>query len=545
MLLLLALACRDMPTEELPADDLDGDGVARPKDCDDENPHRHPGAIEVCDGSDQDCDGLVDEGVTVIGYHDSDGDGHGVATPYSIGCQIPEGYAPQDDDCDDANSTVFPGAPESCNGDDDDCDQEVDEAGAEGETEWFVDADGDGYGSTSVWACNQPGGTSVDSGDCDDDSAAYNPGATEACDEPTDYNCDGSVGFADNDADGFAACLECRDDDAAVNPGAVESCNGTDDDCDGEADEPGAEGETEWYVDGDGDGYGSASTLACDTPAGHVEVDGDCDDTDAGAHPDGTETCNGIDDDCDGNVDESSADADTWYADNDGDGHGDASASVASCDAPAGHVAAGDDCDDTDATVSPSARESCNAVDDDCDGAVDQGENALGGAWRDDFDDNDISDWTVLGGGWSASGGVVTGYSTSHIGPDFVRSTPMDGSEDSYTLVTRAMGNHDMGLVLAYADPSNYCGFHLLQGLDLYLTTGNNVEEVVGTAAHDALSYYELRAELSPEHVDLYLDGLLIFSDDASCDDFVRTGDIGLQVHQDHLAYFDELCVEW
>ncbi len=66
-----------------------------------------------------------------------------------------------------------------------------------------------------------------------------------------------------------------------------------------------------------------------------------------------------------------------------------------------------------------------------------------------------------------------------------------------------------------------------------------------GTAVCDASVYYDVRAELSPENVDLYFDGTLVYSGDAGCDNFYRTGDVGLQVHQDHVAWFDEVCVEW
>ena len=83
------------------------------------------------------------------------------------------------------------------------------------------------------------------------------------------------------------------------------------------------------------------------------------------------EICDDEDDDCDGEIDEDATDAPTWYADGDDDGYGVAGTTVVACDAPSGHVAVAGDCDDGDPAVSPAASEACNAVDDDCDGAVD------------------------------------------------------------------------------------------------------------------------------------------------------------------------------
>ena len=129
---------------------------------------------------------------------------------------------PADEDCDDNNAEVFPGAAESCDGLDNNCDGSVDEGVL---STFYVDGDGDGYGDTAqpVEACEAPEGASALGDDCDDEDAAFNPGASETdCDDPNDYNCDGSTGFADNDSDGFAACQECDDGDAAVNPDATE-----------------------------------------------------------------------------------------------------------------------------------------------------------------------------------------------------------------------------------------------------------------------------------------------------------------------------------
>jgi hypothetical protein len=106
-------------------------------------------------------------------------------------------------------------------------------------------------------------------------------------------------------------------------------------------------------VDVDGDGW----------PAGE-----DCADDDPSIHPGATERCNGIDDNCDGALDDVLG---TWYPDDDGDGFGDLSAPEPGCERPNGFVTDGTDCDDRDPQVYPGARERCNLEDDDCDGVAD------------------------------------------------------------------------------------------------------------------------------------------------------------------------------
>ncbi len=307
-----------------PVEDADGDlFTVEQGDCDDADASVHPGAEEVCDGLDQDCDGVADEGVTGTFYADADGDGFGDAATVTEAC---EGAVENADDCDDTRADVFPGATEACDGADNDCDDAVDE---EGLTTWYTDADGDGFG--------------------DPLTAALDCGADGRVPDPTD----------------------CDDTDAAVFPGATEVCNQVDDDCDGTNDE----GVTDtWYIDYDSDGFGSSAytRAACTAPAGYVATDDDCDDTEAAVNPDATEVCNEVDDDCDGTVDEDdAADAPTWYADADGDGWGDSVLPAVSCESPAGYVEPDGDCDDTDPTVYPGASERYDGVDDDCDGTVD------------------------------------------------------------------------------------------------------------------------------------------------------------------------------
>jgi hypothetical protein len=265
--------------------------VSNSSDCNDGNSAINPAATEVCDGVDNNCNGQTDEGF------DLDGDG----------------YTSCNGDCNDNNAAINPGASEVCDGIDNDCDTFIDDAdpSVSGQPTWYADADGDGYGnlSSTTLACVQPAGYVANSTDCNDGNSAINPGATEVCDG-IDNNCNGQTdeGF-DLDGDGYTSCNgDCNDNNAAINPGASEVCDGIDNDCDGLTDsaDPSVIGQATWYADTDGDGYGNAmsSVQACTQPAGYVANSTDCDDLNAAVNPGATEVCNGIDDDCDGSVDE-------------------------------------------------------------------------------------------------------------------------------------------------------------------------------------------------------------------------------------------------
>ncbi|MBK7887491.1 MAG: putative metal-binding motif-containing protein [Bacteroidetes bacterium] len=125
---------------------------------------------------------------------------------------------------------------------------------------YYVDGDNDGYGAgAATSSCAPIAGSVLVDGDCDDNTAAVNPAATEVCN--IDDNCNGLT------------------DDGLVF--------------------------LNYYVDGDNDGYGAgAATSSCAPIAGSVLVDGDCDDNAAVVNPAATEVCNSIDDDCDGSIDE-------------------------------------------------------------------------------------------------------------------------------------------------------------------------------------------------------------------------------------------------
>jgi hypothetical protein len=352
--------------------DADGDGSPADIDCDDADATRFPGADELCNELDDDCDGSTDEDATdrATVYADADGDGAGDPDRSLETCTVPEGYVATADDCDDADPAIGPTASEvcddrdvdeNCNGSADDADATVDLT--TGST-FYADTDADGYGdaTTEVVACDLPAGDVTVADDCDDLRADIHPGAIEICDATdTDEDCSGAADDAD-------AGLDARTTFA-------------------------------WYEDLDGDGYGDASTAisTCDVPAGYVSDATDCDPTRADVNPGGTEVCDDADsdEDCDGGADNADPGAfgeSTWYADTDGDGHGDPAATLAACDQPAAYVAEATDCDDAASAVYPGAPEQCDGIANDCD---------TSGAWTSDAELG-VASWIDAAGGWSA-----------------------------------------------------------------------------------------------------------------------------------------------
>ena len=159
-------------------------------DCDDADAGTSPGAAEVCDGEDDDCDGTADEGVEITWYEDVDGDGYGVSATTFEACTRPTGFAAIATDCDDADALEHPGATEQCDGLDNDCDGTADDGVTY--SDWYADIDGDGFGdpsSTAVNDCLAPTGTSDDPTDCDDGDPFVRPSGIELC-NGTDDDCD-------------------------------------------------------------------------------------------------------------------------------------------------------------------------------------------------------------------------------------------------------------------------------------------------------------------------------------------------------------------
>ncbi len=269
--------------------------LADATDCDDTRTNVHPGATEVCGGTDEDCDGLTDMSDPSVSdartwYIDRDRDGFGASDYTLAACTLPSGYDDDATDCDDGDATAYPGATEAPDRVDDDCDGTVDEGTS------LYDDDGDGYSEAD--------------GDCDDADATRHPGATEVVDG-VDQDCDGLVDEGtsayDDDGDGVSEVGgDCDDADPTRFPGRVETCNGRDDDCDSFVDDadPGLSlaSATTWYRDADGDLHGDAGATrrACTLPRGYVPDAEDCDDTDALTFPGADEPCGTGDRDCDG-----------------------------------------------------------------------------------------------------------------------------------------------------------------------------------------------------------------------------------------------------
>ena len=177
----------------LSACDRDGDGSRRRHDCDDFDPDRFPGNREVCDGIDNDCDYAVDENLTRTFYRDADGDGRGTRLGEIRDCARPVGYSDLAGDCDDGDRTVYAGAPERCDGKDNDCDGFVDVDGSYAQL-YSPDLDGDGHGDRYARevSCLAAVGWAPNADDCDDGDAGVNPRAAEVCDGK-DNDCDGSI----------------------------------------------------------------------------------------------------------------------------------------------------------------------------------------------------------------------------------------------------------------------------------------------------------------------------------------------------------------
>ncbi len=252
------------------------------------------------------------------------------------------------DDCDDSNIRVHPGMAETTA---DSIDQDCDGVDA-----CYTDNDGDNYGTTPIidgssLDCASGRGAAVAT-DCDDTDSTVHPGASEVVADSIDQDCDSVDScYTDDDGDNYGTTVvidgsslncttgrgapfstDCDDTDASIHGGSTEiPYDGIDNDCvDGD------------LTDVDGDGF----DCAC------VSGGTDCDDGDAGVHPGATESADGVDEDCDGTVDEVT----DWY-DDDGDGWSEA----------------GGDCDDSDSGTHSGATEVCNGQDDDCDGTIDEG----------------------------------------------------------------------------------------------------------------------------------------------------------------------------
>jgi hypothetical protein len=169
--------------------------VKNPLDCNDANSEVHPDATDTsCDGVDSNCDGQTDEDGMVSSFLDADGDGYGneTATPV-IQCEVPDGFAPNNDDCNDDLVAINPNASDICDHVDNNCNNIVDE---DAPIVCFTDADGDHYGDPMLPVTGCPGecpeGSAEDGTDCDDTTIARSPGRFESCDA-LDNDCDSAT----------------------------------------------------------------------------------------------------------------------------------------------------------------------------------------------------------------------------------------------------------------------------------------------------------------------------------------------------------------
>ena len=248
--------------------DEDEDGFYSSQDCNDNDAAIYPGAAEVCDALDNDCNGLVDDGLQIHTYFvDSDNDSYGDAAASMDTCAVqpPTGYVANASDCDDNNPDIHPDMTETCDGIDNNCNGMVDD-GLQINT-YFVDSDNDNFG---------------------DATASMDTCATEP-----------PAGYAANASD-------CDDSNPDIHPGITEICDGIDNDCSGTADD----GLTvyTYYLDSDNDSYGDAAittdTCADAAPSGYVLNALDCNDGNADINPDAMEIADGLDNNCNGMIDE-------------------------------------------------------------------------------------------------------------------------------------------------------------------------------------------------------------------------------------------------
>ena len=167
---------------------------------------------------------------------------------------------------------------------------------------------------------------------------------------------------------------DCDDTNALSFPGADEICDESDNNCNGEIDEEPIDG-TPFYGDSDLDGYGDPNQLlkACSESEGIADNAYDCDDSDPAINPDAEEVCDEVDNNCDNVVDYDAVDRVTYYRDIDGDGYGIEAGAQVSCEQPEGFASEAGDCDDAEENANPGASETCDGIDNDCDGTVDVG----------------------------------------------------------------------------------------------------------------------------------------------------------------------------
>ena len=321
--------------------------------------------------------------------------------------------------------------------------------------------------------------------------------------------CDtGAPDCEDLDGDGWPRSSgDCDDADPEVNPGQTEVCNGKDDDCDGYIDNDATDG-SDWYPDGDGDGWGDPDgkpVASCSAPSGHVADATDCDDGDATIYP-GAEDAfyDGIDSDCGGD--------DDYDQDLDGAGSSDYG---------------GDDCDDLSDQVGPHMEEVCDdGLDNDCDGtnngcgiegtvALADAEAIFQGAAAGDYAGAAVAGaGDVNGDGYDdvLVGSPRADTAGSNAGDAYLMFGPISGTMtlDTADAVLSGIAASDLAgqslaglgdwnsdgygeiVIGAYGDDTSGSGngaAYILQGPVSSMSLGDAHAVVLGTADNDALGY--------------------------------------------------------
>jgi hypothetical protein len=252
---------------------------------------------EICDGLDNDCIGGIDNGLTVRKYYkDVDHDGYGNRTLFLIRCG-PEGQFTTEDstDCNDNNNNINPGLLEICgDGIDNNCDGRIDE----NKKFYYLDRDGDGYGSSENKPCPPKNIAAID--------VNLKLAFVLKCEKPAGYS------EFNND---------CDDCNRKIHPKQKEICDRIDNNCDGFNNEGLS---TKWYPDSDKDSYGDANSVplvvSCNRtpPKWYVQNHDDFNDNCKSCYPNAPEICgDGIDND----NNTKTTDLKKGYFDNDGDGH--------------------------------------------------------------------------------------------------------------------------------------------------------------------------------------------------------------------------------
>lgn len=365
-------------------------------DCDDNDSAIHPDAPEVCDGLDNDCDGIWDEG--------------GDANDLDLDCDddgfVKLGFDDGSDDCNPWDAAVYPGAPELIDGRDNDCDGECladecsDEPGSDCPcrgTVLVVPTGDVGCQCNSGIASHQPvwllallivglrrrsnsnlfeGGLMKKTllllglllvstlGGCGPAEAILGP---QRMIDPSDA-----------DLDGHSPPADCDDANSSINPGATDvPADGIDQDCDGQ--DASVEGDTDTDADTDSDTDADTDTDATgdtgtppietgdtgdtgsviigsedidDDGDGFTENQGDCNDANVQIGPTQSEVCDSVDQDCDGQIDEGLTFLE-YCTDADLDGYGDSDDSLSACAQPADRILNCEDCDDANAETYP------------------------------------------------------------------------------------------------------------------------------------------------------------------------------------------------